>query len=173
MTPERIAARLAEALGEHVVLETVGERIRIVADELLAAIALLREERTIALDLLDDLWGFDRLDLPPDPEPLLELRYHLRSSERDHGAVVTVRIPREGSRAAPPTVASLAATYPSALLLERESHDLLGIHFEGHPDLRRILCPEDWSGHPLRRDWEAPESVHGRPNHVGWEELIG
>ena len=51
--------------------------------------------------------------------------------------------------------------YPVAGYHEREAYDLLGIVFEGHSDLRRILLPEDWPGHPLRKDYVYPDSYHG------------
>lgn len=52
----------------------------------------------------------------------------------------------------PPTLASLFALYPGTEAMEREAFDLMGIVFRGHPDLTRILLPEDWEGHPLRKD---------------------
>lgn len=66
-----------------------------------------------------------------------------------------------------PTVASLTEVYPGTNFPEREAYDLFGIEFEGHPDLTRILMPDDWSGHPLRKDYapaRVPVTFKGDPS---------
>ena len=60
-----------------------------------------------------------------------------------------------------PEIPSLSKVWLIAEWHEREAYDLMGITFTGHPNLRRILCPEDWEGHPLRKDYEFPLEYHG------------
>jgi NADH-quinone oxidoreductase subunit C len=60
-----------------------------------------------------------------------------------------------------PSVPSLVSIWRTADWHEREAFDLVGVYFEGHPDLRRILLPEDWVGHPLRKDYVEQEKYHG------------
>lgn len=82
--------------------------------------------------------------------------YHLYSYANGHGAVLRVDLDR-----ANPRVASVADLWPTADWHEREAYDLMGIVYEGHPEMRRIFLPDDWEGHPLRKDYQQPESYHG------------
>jgi NADH-quinone oxidoreductase subunit C len=81
-------------------------------------------------------------------EPRFEVVYHLHSIEHNERLRLKCRIPGEN-----PEIASVTSVWRSADWYEREVFDLFGIRFAGHPDLRRIMLPEDWEGHPLRKDY--------------------
>jgi len=98
----------------------------------------------LLFSFLSDLTAVDRFPL----EPRFELNYHLLSLDRKERLRLRVRLP-----GAEPVVASVSAVWPTANWHEREAFDLFGIHFEGHPDLTRILMPDDWEGYPLRKDY--------------------
>jgi len=85
--------------------------------------------------------------------------YHLYSYEKEHGVVLHVDVSR-----AQASVSSVADIWPAADWHEREAFDLLGVAFDGHPDLRRILLPDDWEGHPLRKDYVAPKDYNWLTN---------
>ena len=89
----------------------------------------------------------------------LESVYHFLSYQHDHEAVIKIKLDREN-----PRVASVMDLWPAADWHEREAYDLVGIVYEGHQDLRRILLPDDWEGHPLRKDYKQPEEYHGISN---------
>jgi len=84
--------------------------------------------------------------------------YHLEAFERGERFVLKARVPRET-----PQIATTALVWPTASWHERETYDMYGIEFVGHPDLRRLLLPEDWEGWPLRKDYEMPKSWQGVP----------
>ena len=86
----------------------------------------------------------------------MEVIYNLYSIPFDLHLMVKIKIDRES--AIVPTVSDI---WKTANWHEREIFDLLGIRFEGHPDLRRILLPNDWEGHPLRKDDILQEQYHG------------
>jgi NADH-quinone oxidoreductase subunit C len=84
--------------------------------------------------------------------------YHLYSIPKNHKAVLKVKLDRQA-----PSVASLVPVWKAADWHEREAYDMYGIRFTDHPDLRRILLPEDWPGYPLRKDYEFPDEYQGIP----------
>jgi NADH-quinone oxidoreductase subunit C len=81
-------------------------------------------------------------------EPRFEVVYHLHSVERNQRVRVKCRLP--GNE---PVIESVTSVWRSANWYEREVFDLFGIRFENHPDLRRIMLPDDWEGHPLRKNY--------------------
>ena len=88
-------------------------------------------------------------DLPPDVEPQrFEVVVNLVSMDPPDRIRVRVQVPEDD-----PAVPTLFPVFPGTEAMEREAYDLMGIVFEGHPDLTRILLPEDWEGHPLRKDY--------------------
>lgn len=93
--------------------------------------------------------------------------YDLYSTSKDHWFAVKVYMPRDN-----PRIPSVADLWPAADWHERETYDLFGIVFEDHPDLRRILLPEDWEGHPLRKDYRFPREYHGIPGtyELDWQQ---
>lgn len=104
----------------------------------------LATERDLTFTFLSDVTGVDRFPV----EPRFELNYHLLSLSRRDVLRLRVRLP-----GANPVVDSVVSVWPTANWHEREIFDLFGVRFEGHPDLRRILMPEDWGGYPLRKDY--------------------
>ncbi len=114
-------------------------------DELLEGLAWLRSEETLAFDLLSCVTATDW----PGREPRYWVVYELTSGRHKHRIRVKV-----GLAEADPRVPSVVSMFPTADWFERETFDFYGIGFEGHPNLRRILMPEDWDGHPLRKTEE-------------------
>jgi len=93
---------------------------------------------------LSDVTGMDRFPI----EPRFELNYHLLSLSRRDILRLRVRLPGQD-----PVIETVIPVWPTANWHEREIFDLFGIHFDGHPNLRRMLLPEDWEGYPLRKDY--------------------
>ncbi len=91
----------------------------------------------------------------------VEVVYFFESTTKGHRICVKVKLPRDN-----PSIPSVESIWKTANWHEREAFDLMGIHFEGHPNLVRILCAEDWVGHALRKDYVIPERVNGIKNIV-------
>jgi len=123
--------------------------------ELLAVARFLRDEPELEFVHLADLTAVDRSELPPRQRtrPGSQERfasiYHLFSIP--HRRRIRLTVPADGPDSKP-AVPSLYPLWKAAFCMEREAYDLVGVHYEGHPDLRRILLPWDWVGHPLRKD---------------------
>jgi NADH-quinone oxidoreductase subunit C len=133
------------------VIEFRGETTIVVPRELLRAAAeRCRDDAKLQYNLLTDATCVDRYPV--------ELNYHLVSIPRREK--VRLRVWLGGDD---PVVDSLVPVWPGANWLEREIFDLFGIRFNGHPDLRRILLPDDWEGYPLRRDYPV-EGYRDVPN---------
>ncbi|MBE3576687.1 MAG: NADH-quinone oxidoreductase subunit C [Limnochordales bacterium] len=115
-------------------------------------IAVPRDSLLEVSSILRDRLGYDYLLLLSAvdwKEKGFQVVLHLQNLARGERLIATVDVPREDPRC--PSVVSL---WPTANWHEREAWDLMGIRFDGHPDLRRILLKEGWQGHPLRKDYE-------------------
>lgn len=104
----------------------------------------LRDDAELAFDLLADLTAVDYLG----STPRFEVVYHLKSLTRGHRLRIKARVSEDA-----PTLSTVVGVWRGADWLERETWDLYGIRFEGHPDLRRIYLYEEFEGHPLRKDY--------------------
>jgi len=152
MTVASILAELGERFGASIVEthEQHGDHTVVVArDALLPVLRYCREVPALAFDMLTDLTAVDYLKYPGREDgPRFEVVYHLYSLRHNHRLRVKVRL--EEDDAVVPTAVTL---WPIADWLEREVWDMFGVHFEGHPDLRRLLLYEEFVGHPLRKDY--------------------
>lgn len=121
-------------------------------DELVSLIRMLRDDEGYLMCL--DVTGVDYLTYEADrglPEGIAPERFEVVVTLISHRARqrlrLRVQVPEDD-----PTCPSIFDVHPGAEAMEREVFDMFGIRFEGHPDLTRILMPEDWEGHPLRKD---------------------
>lgn len=114
-----------------------------------AVLTALRDEPALAMKSLMSLTA---VDYPDDKQ--IEVVYHLCSMEHHHKATVKTRCDREN-----PQVPTSVDIWEGGAWHEREVFDLYGVIFDGHPDLRRILCSDDFVGHPLRKDFEKAKDT--------------
>lgn len=119
---------------------------------------LLRDTEGLYFDFLANLTAVDC-----SPDPYFDIVYHLTSIPYQKQLVLKVRVVAERGLDRLPAVPSVAEVWRTAEWHEREAYDLMGVFFTDHPDLRRILMPDDWVGHPLRKDYSDPETYHGIP----------
>lgn len=153
-----IKEKLPEAVVEEV-LDGVDPFVVVKAEQWGETARLCRDDSRLGFDLLSCISGVDYPEREEGPE--IEVVYHLDSTVNHHGLTIKVKLPRSD-----PRVASVEEIWRTADWHERETYDLVGVVFEGHHNLVRILCAEDWVGHPLRKDYESPDSFHGIKNVI-------
>jgi NADH-quinone oxidoreductase subunit C len=152
-------ASLTQRFGDkilRVIVDVMDPWIEVAPEAIVDVCRFLKTDPQSQFDMLNCVSGVDW-------EPHLEVVYHLSSTVLKHTLVLKVLLPRwkDGVAGQLPEVPSVSGVWRTANWHEREVYDLCGVHFSGHPDLRRILCPEDWVGHPLRKDYEMPLEYHG------------
>lgn len=172
MSGTSLVDRLKQEFGDKITganLEALDPWIEVSPEGIVEVGRYLRDEPDLAFNYLNCISGVDYLHTDPKKaakaswQPHLEVVYHLWSVVHRHSIVLKVMLPRwkDDQPGQLPEVASVAGIWSTANWHEREVYDLVGVRFTGHPDLRRILCPEDWVGYPLRKDYEMPLEYHG------------
>ena len=147
---DRIKARFPEAVVEFKPDAVTEPYIVINADMIREVARFISIDPTLKFDYLICLSGVDLND------GNLSVVYHLSSMQNKHRIVLKVKVPKDKAE-----VPSVEAVWKSANWHEREAFDLFGIVFLDHPDLRRILLPDDWEGYPLRKGYKVQEYYNG------------
>jgi len=146
---ERIEAAVRQAFPEAVVQTAAdidGNLVLKIAGEQIAAVCgLLKDSPELRFDYPANITAVDWPDR-------IEMVYHIYSLALGHKITLKVDLDREK-----PVIETVTGVWRGAEWQEREVFDLFGVRFEGHPDLRRILLPEDWEGYPLRKDYVFPD----------------
>jgi NADH-quinone oxidoreductase subunit C len=147
---QRLTARFEAYVGDCD-LQAKDPFIRVQSTALVEISRFLCDEPDLQFDSLSNETGVDY-----KAKGVIEVVYHLYSYPHRHSIVLKVDAPRDN-----PIIPTVEGVWKAANWLEREIYDLLGVTFEGHSDLRRLLMPEDWIGYPLRKDFVEPEEYHG------------
>jgi len=164
--------RLKKRFGDRITgsnMEAIDPWIEVSPGGLVELCEYLKLEPDLRFNMLNCITAVDYFE--PDAkkaakvtwQPHLELVYHLWSVPNHVSLVLKVMLPRwkDDQPGQLPEVPTVSGVWITADWHEREVYDLSGVEFLGHPNLRRILCPEDWEGYPLRKDYEMPLEYHG------------
>ena len=165
MTSNEIAALLQQQFSQQILQSLPDDqhpRIHVNASDWRPIAEFMIRDPRLQLDWMANLAGIDYV-----ADGKLCVLYDLWSFELRHSFAVKAYCPRDDAH-----VPSVCDLWPAADWHEREAFDMFGIIFDGHPDLRRILCADDWEGHPLRKDYVFPREYHGIPASVelDWQQ---
>jgi NADH-quinone oxidoreductase subunit C len=156
MTFEEIKSLLKQEFGESFlkgeVVEALQPQLIISSEYLIRVCDFLIRNSSCYFDSLSCLTAIDN----GPTKGTMEILYNLYSIPFHHSLVLKIELDRTI-----PTVDSVSQLWKTADWHEREAYDFFGIHFNQHPDLRRILLPADWEGFPLRKDYQQQETYHG------------
>lgn len=150
MEPLEIAEKIKERFPDEVIAITeFREQVSVTVkkERIIEICKWLHDEPALYFDYLKDLCGVDYHGKKP---VRFEVVYTLYSMKYEHMIRLKAEVPEDD-----PVIDSVIGIWRGADWHERECYDMFGIEFRGHPDLRRILLPEDWEGHPLRKDYPA------------------
>jgi NADH-quinone oxidoreductase subunit C len=153
MTSQEIQDALKAKFGDAVLeskLDAPQPWIKIATNKAKSIGFFLRDEPSLQFDYLSCLSGVDNND------GNLGVIYHLYSMVHTHKIVLKASCTKDN-----PNIQSVSEVWGTANWHEREVFDMFGIYFDEHPDLRRILCPDDYPGFPLRKDFKVPEFYNG------------
>ncbi len=140
---DELQERFPGVISEAVAFRAIPS-ITLAKESLVAMCRFLKSEEGGAFTLLTDQTAVDY----PKREKRFEIIYHIYSFKRNDRLRLKV-IVGEGE-----TISSVTGIWPTANWLEREVYDMFGVVYDGHPDLKRILLPDEWTGHPLRKDYD-------------------
>ena len=161
----RVRDRLLAAFPDSGVSGFRGElTVEVSSDEIVDVLTYCRDEPDLHCEMLSDVSGVhwpagkrresaqETTGWPTyeigDEAGRIELDYIVLSLEHNHRFRIRTHIPDDAA-----VIGSVSGVYRSAIFMEREAYDFFGVEFSGHPDLRRILMPDEWQGHPLRKDY--------------------
>ncbi|MCX6214749.1 NADH-quinone oxidoreductase subunit C [Spirosoma sp.] len=154
-TTDLLSARFGAAIQPNT--QNLQPYLTVPVEQLVDICQFLRNDEQLFFDLLACITAIDN----GANANTMEVVYNLTSIPYEHNLMMKIVVPRNMNGTALPSVPSIAHVWRTADWHEREAFDLVGIHFSGHPDLRRILLPTDWVGHPLRTDYQEEEQYHG------------
>ena len=144
---DQLQVRFADAILQF---EEDAQAILVDAQKIKEVSLYIRDAEAFMFDSVMSLSGVDYAD------GNLGVVYHLFSMSHRHKLTLKTKVPKDN-----PHVQSVELVWRTADWHEREAYDLIGVVFDGHRDLRRILCPYDWEGHPLQKDYKQPEFYNG------------